>query len=187
MALRIGSRYVSDETALSESRAQIKLRACPHCRQIGALIGHGFLRGYAERGSEVEVRGRRFFCSNRHRRPGCGRTFSVLLAAVVSRFVVRAVTLFRFVEFVVSGLTCHAAWRAASARALSVSSGYRLWRRLERAQSALRTLLSRECPPPVCAHQEPLGQLLLHFRALFPSADCPFSESQVHSGRGLFD
>ena len=89
--------------------------------QIRPLIGHGFRRGYAERGSEVEVRGRRFFCSNRHRRPGCGRTFSVLLAAVVSRFVVRAVTLFRFVEFVVSGLTCHMPrWRAASARVVGV-------------------------------------------------------------------
>jgi hypothetical protein len=187
MALRLGRRYVSDEAALSESLSQIKLRACPHCRRIGALIGHGFLRGYAERGSELEVRGRRFFCSNRYRRRGCGRTFSVLLATVVARFVVRAVTLFRFVELFVAGLTRNAAWRAASAGALSVSSGYRLWRRLERAQSVLRTRLCRECPPPACTHSERLAGLTAHFRTVFPSAACPFSESQVHFGRGLLD
>jgi hypothetical protein len=76
----------------------LKLAPCPHCRQTGALIGHGFLRGYAEQGSEVVVRsrGRRVFCSNREQRPGCGGTFSVLLSTVLSGFVVRTLTLLCF-------------------------------------------------------------------------------------------
>ena len=111
----------------------------------------------------------------------------MLFGAMVAGFVVRALTLFRFVELVVAGLARNAAWQAASASALSVSSGYRLWQRLRGAQSSLRTRLCRECPPPACRHGEPLASLLEHFRAVFPSAGCPFSESQVHFGRGLFD
>jgi hypothetical protein len=42
-------------------------------RLRGTLIGHGLLRGYAERSSEVVVRGRRVFCSNR----GLRSTFGV--------------------------------------------------------------------------------------------------------------
>jgi hypothetical protein len=72
----------------------LKLTPCSHCRQTGALIGHGLLRGYAERSSDVVVRGRRIFCSNRDQRPGCGRTFSVLLSTVPSGFMVRTLTLF---------------------------------------------------------------------------------------------
>ena len=45
----------------------LELAWCPHCQQSGALIGHGVLRGYAECTSEVVVRGRRVFCSNRAR------------------------------------------------------------------------------------------------------------------------
>jgi hypothetical protein len=70
MTLARGRRYASDERALSELCSPLKLETCPHCGRIGALIGHGFLRGCAERGSQLEVRGRRFFCSDRALRRG---------------------------------------------------------------------------------------------------------------------
>jgi hypothetical protein len=110
----------------------------------------------------------------------------VLIATMISGFVVRAPTLFRFAEQVVGGSSLAAAWRAAAGGAFSVSSGYRLWRRLGHVQSALRSRLCREAAPPACAHTEPLAALVAHFRVAFPAAGCPFSELQTRLQQGLF-
>jgi hypothetical protein len=93
-------RFVRDGAALVEVLLGLKLAGCPQCRRSRTLIGHGLLRGYAEHSSEVVVRGRRVLCSNRGQRPGCGRTFSVLLSTVVASFVVRTLTLYRFAKAV---------------------------------------------------------------------------------------
>jgi hypothetical protein len=185
-------RFVSDEPALDAVLIGIKLVACPYCRQTGALIGHGFLRGYAERSSEVVVRGRRVFCSNRARRRGCGRTFSVKLAAVLCGFLVRTLTLWRFASAVVGGLTRRAAWLLAAGSALSLSSGYRLWRRLRAAQSALRARLWREQPAPSSAAHEPLAQLFAHLGVVVAAgvatvASDLFAAYQQNLQRGLFE
>ncbi len=182
-------RFVTDEKELTSVLVNLKLRPCPHCRQSGALIGHGFLRGYAESSSEREVRGRRFFCSNRALRRGCGRTFSVMLMTVLSGFIVRTTTLFRFATSVLSGLSRRAAWLAETNGAFSMSTGYRLWRRLSAAQSELRVRLSSEGPAPTSDAREPLAQLLSHFRAVLPSAaesDC-FAAFQAHMQRELLN
>jgi hypothetical protein len=166
----------------------IKLVACPHCRRSGTLIGHGFLRGYAERGSSQVVRGRRFFCSNRGLRQGCGRTFSVALMTVLGGFIVRTLTLFCFAQAVLGGLTRRAAWLREASGAFALTSGYRLWRRLQGAQSALRSHLSREAPAPLCAAREPLEQLLTHFaRALGDTEPDLFAAYQTGSQRAIFE
>jgi hypothetical protein len=182
------SRFVNDQPALEAVLLGIKVVRCPHCQQTGALIGHGVLRGYSERSSEVVVRGRRVFCSNRARRPGCGRTFSVKLGTVLSGFLVRTLTLWRFASAVVSGLTRRTAWFGAAGRALSLSSGYRLWQRLCAAQSELRVRLSREAPAPASSAGEPLAQLLAHL-AVVVAAQVPdaFAAFQLCLQRGLFD
>ena len=181
-------RFVSDETALAEALHGIKLWSCPHCRQSGTLIGHGFVRGYAERGSGLVVRGRRFFCSDRGQRPGCGRTLSVMLQTVLTGFVVRTLTLYCFVQAVQSGLTRRAGWRRAAQGALSLSSGYRLWRRLCAGQSALRARLCRESPAPPSNAREPLAQLCAHLRLVIGEGVSDlFSAFQLRFGRGLFD
>ena len=142
-------RFVTSERELELSELGIKLCACPHCRQSGTLIGHGFLRGYAERGSGLVVRGRRIFCSNRGKRPGCGRTFSVKLGCVLSGFVVRTLTLWCFVQAVLGGLTLRAAWLVEAAGALSLSSGYRPPPFLSGAAQAppVRRAERAACPP----------------------------------------
>src|SRR5207247_1421567 len=59
---------------------------CPHCKAVGTLIRHGYLRGFDEGNSQRKtIRARRIFCSNRNARPGCGRTFSVWAAAKIRR------------------------------------------------------------------------------------------------------
>ena len=61
--------------------AALKTTACPHCKRVGNLIRHGYLRGYDEKHPrEKTVRAWRIFCSNRKQAAGCGRTFSVLCA-----------------------------------------------------------------------------------------------------------
>lgn len=177
-----------DEPALADVLLGLKLAPCPHCRRSGALIGHGLLRGYAEQTSGVVVRGRRVFCSNRGLRPGCGRTFSVLLSTVLAGFVVRTLTLFRFTSAVLSGLTRRCAWLGTATGALSLSSGYRLWRRLAAAQSFLRARLCREAPAPACAARAPLAQLFAHLVAIVgDGAPCLFESFQRRLQRGLFE
>jgi hypothetical protein len=181
-------RFVRDEGALGAALEGIKLVACPHCRRTGALIKHGVLRGYAERSSELGVRGRRVFCSNRGLRPGCGRTFSVKLATVLSGFVVRTLTLYRFVSAVVSGLTRRAAWLSAASGVLSLSSGYRLWRRLCAAQSALRARLCREVPAPSSVAREPLGELFAHLAIVVDHGETDLLAGlQDYLQRGVFE
>ena len=187
------SRFASDERGLDDSAAQFRLAACPHCRQTGFLLGHGFLRGYAERSSEAVVRGRRLFCSNRANKTGCGRTFSVKLATVLAGFVVRTLTLWQFASSALSGQTRRAAWISAAGGALSLSSGYRLWRRLREAQTTVRSRLWRQSPPPACDASEPLAQLLAHLQSLLavslnPSLATghdPFAGYQQHLQRHL--
>lgn len=188
MALPLGRpRFVRDERALADVMLDLKLTCCPHCRRTGALIGHGFLRGYSEQGSAVVVRGRRVFCSNRGQRPGCGRTFSVLLSAVLHGFVVRTLTLFRFANAVLKGLTRRAAWLSTLSRVLSRSSAYRLWQRLHEAQSALRTRLCGEAPAPACGAREPLAQLFAHMGAVVGATAIDLLEAyQRHLQRGVF-
>jgi hypothetical protein len=172
-------RFVRDESALSGVLLGLKVTACPYCRQIGALNGHGFLRGYAEQSSAVVARGRRVFCSNRGQRPGCGRTFSVLVSTVLAGFVVRTLTLFCFATSVLSGLTRRAAWLREAQGALSLSSGYRLWRRLSEAQSTLRGRLCREAAPPDSPAREPLAQLMVHLRLVVGESEAdPFAALQ---------
>ena len=187
MAAPLGPpRFVRDDPALTDVLLGLKLAQCPHCRRTGALIGHGLLRGYAEQTSEVVVRGRRVFCSNRGRRPGCGRTFSMLLSTVLSGFVVRTLTLFRFARAVLGGLTRRSAWLGAAAGALSLSSGYRLWRRLSGAQSWLRARLCRVATPPLCGAREPLAQLFAHAAVVVGSTEPDLLETlQLHLQRGI--
>ncbi len=180
--------FAKTEVALAGLLEGIKLQACPHCRRTGALIGHGFLRGYAERGSKVVVRGRRFFCSDRGRQSGCGRTLSVKLSTVLTGFVVRTLTLWCFLQAVLSGLTRRAAWLSAAGGALSLSSGYRLWRRLCGAQSALRSRLSREAPAPASTAREPFSQLREHLCIVVGTDEVELlSAFQNSLQRGVFE
>src|SRR5688572_2238062 len=140
MTVATAPRFVRDPRALDELLTAAKQMACPLCHCQGTLVGHGLLTGYAERGGEREVRGRRLLCSTPLRAQGCGRTFSVLLATVVARFTARASTVAALLEQVVGGLSRKAAWErvqsaASDAPGLSLRSGYRLWDRLLAAQS----------------------------------------------------
>ena len=173
-----GKSYCSDIAQMNQYLKQIKFIPCPHCGLTGYLIGHGYLRGYSESGQAQVVRGRRFFCSNRYRKNGCGHTFSVMLASVVRRFSVRATTLWQLLQVVADGFNINAGWQRVRT-GFSVQTGYRLWRRFERSQTHIRTLLCRIEPPPDSDSQQPLIQLIQHFKAAFAIDSCPLEGFQI--------
>ena len=102
----------------------------------------------------------------------------MLLAHVLAGFVVGAPTLWGFLRAVAAGANRRAAWLAAAAGALSISTGYRLWKRLGRAQVAIRTSLVRVCPPPASSAVEPMAQMVVHFEHVFPTSPCPLTTFQ---------
>ena len=161
---------------------QLKLTACPHCKVVGALIRHGCLGGHDE-SRRPTIRARRVFCSNRNARPGCGRTVSVWCADKIRRLSLSTGTLWRFLQHAASdGIS--AAIRALRCH-LSDRTLQRLWQRFDRAQSKIRTALSRCCPPPAVPGQRPALHVLAHLHAAFPDAGCPIAAFQ-HTLRTFF-
>ncbi len=179
MDVRTPPAFATDAGELSEFLVHAKHWRCPHCGREGTLIGHGQLSGYGEAGAFPVLRGRRLLCSSKRRKnPGCGRTCSTLLAGVIRGFVLRTVTLLRFIVGVIGGQSRRAAWQTTGTT-MTLSTGYRLWRRFGLAQSRLRSQLAARCAPPACSSPEPLAQLLAHLHLALPDAKCVLSDFQV--------
>lgn len=182
----VASRFVRDLSALDELVRRAKQMACPRCHRTGMRIGHGRLTGNAERGNAHEIRGRRLLCSARFRRPGCGRTYSVLIATVIAHFTVRTPTVSAFLQAVVGGLSRKAAWQSAGGPpGLSLRSGYQLWHRLRTAQSHIRTALCSLVPPPATTDGRPIAQMLAHLRHALDAAGCVLAAFQLALQRGV--
>ena len=179
-------RFVRNELALARERRLAKQRSCPHCNAIGALNGHGPLRGYDAFGNPGQVRGHRLFCSNRGNRPGCGRSVSVWVGRFVPRFSVQTGVLLRLLMAVLQGGSTRDSLAQADPHGLSERSGYRLFSRLLRAQSHLRTRLCERGPSPPSQSAAPFAQLLSHFRSVLEAPDDLFQEFQCAFQMDLF-
>jgi hypothetical protein len=170
---------------------RLKQTPCPHCKVVGTLIRHGFLRGFDESNPRRKtLRARRIFCSNRRARRGCGRTFSVWIADKIRRLGLTSGGLWRFLQGAAAG-SIRAAIRAADCH-LSDRTWQRIWKRFDQGQSKIRTALSGRCPPPelppklpAASAPRPVAQVLAHLQAAFPDAHCPIAAFQ-HSLRTFF-
>jgi len=174
----INSIFTKD---LDQYRKEIKSVRCPHCGKTGWLNCHGWLRGNSEvvgDGDGRRVRGARFFCCNRGRRQGCGKTFSAMLPANMPGFSVSARILGKFIAGARKGLSRKAAWEGLRSP-YSVQTAYDLWNRLRRCQSIVRTRLHRARPPPEAPSPDPLLQTIDHLEKAFPSGDGPVCEYQA--------
>jgi hypothetical protein len=179
--------FCRSEQEWSTLAERLKQMPCPHCKAVGTLIRHGFLRGYDERDSQRKtIRARRVFCSNRHRRRGCGRTFSVWNADKIRRLSLTAHAVWRFLRRAVAGSIAAASRFVADCRR-SDRTWQRIWKRFDLGQSKLRTALSACCPPPdqPAESRRPATQVLAHLQAAFPEADCPIADFQ-HTTRTFF-
>jgi hypothetical protein len=169
-------RYARDGEELEALRRQAKAWRCPHCRQAGYLNGHGVLRGLSADGTtKTAQRGRRFFCSNRGRRRGCGRTVAILGATVLKHATVRAGPFWRFVAARLGGQSIGAAF-AACGEWFSLEAAYRWWRRWRRGESAVRTVLTLGRDPPT-------GALIQQIMDVYGAAD-PIGAFQYREQRG---
>jgi hypothetical protein len=163
---------------------RLKQTSCPHCKIVGTLIRHGVLSGFDDRNPQRRTtRARRIFCSNRHRRPGCGRTFSIWLADKIRRLNLTTRTLWTFLQHAVAGTIAKAVH--ATHCQLSDRTFQRIWMRFDRGQSAIRTALLGRGPPPMlpAAHNRRLAaaQVLAHLQATFPHDDCPITAFQLET------
>jgi hypothetical protein len=171
-------RHEHEWVALVE---RLKLTPCPHCQVVGTLNRHGSLTAFDDSSPRRKtLRARRIFCSNRGRRPGCGRTTSVWMADKVRRLSVTTRSLGTFLRRAVAdGLA--AAIRAATGPR-SDRTWQRLWTRFDRAQSRIRTALWGRGPPPEfppgTVRRPDAAQVLAHLHAAFPDADCPLAAFQ---------
>ena len=88
----------------------LKQQRCPRCGQAETLNRHSVLRGKDpdQPGGQC-LRGQRVFCSNRGRRGGCGRTFSLMLAEVLPRHTFTASLLWKWLAELLAGLSLKAA------------------------------------------------------------------------------
>ena len=170
-------RGEAEWTAIVE---RLKLTPCPHCRRVGTLIRHGTLTGFDDSNPRRTVRARRIFCSNRHRRGGCGRTISVWLVDKIRRLSLTTRTVWAFLKRAVAGTIAAAIRDIKSSR--SDRTFRRVWSRFQRNQSAIRTALLSRGPPPdgpaPSSRQPAAAQVLAHLLSAFPQADCPIAAFQ---------
>lgn len=172
-------RICGSEEEFEAVHARLKTTACPHCRRVGNLIRHGYLRGYDEKHPrEKTVRAWRIFCSNRRQATGCGRTFSVWMADKIKRLLLTADALWAFLKQAALTGNRFQAFRNLKS-GLSDSAPYRIWKRFGEAQSAIRTALRRLCKPPEVASEEPAEHTLAHLEAAFADQSCPIAAFQV--------
>lgn len=171
-------RHEPEWVAIAE---RLKQTPCPHCRTVGTLIRHGSLHGFDDSSPQRKtLRARRIFCSNRHRRPGCGRTFSVWIAEKIRRSGLTTRTLLAFLKRAVAGSIAAAIHATKGHR--SDRTWQRIWKRFDLAQSRIRTALLGRGPPPELSPQvfrrPAAAQVLAHLQASFLHADCPLAAFQ---------
>jgi hypothetical protein len=176
--------YVSTHAEYDKHKEKLKQTPCPRCRVIGCLIRHGYLWGKADQGSQRPKRGWRIFCSDRDRRKGCGKTYSILLARTLRHRMVDAHRLWRLLRGVVEGLSLYAAWDKV-ASPFCTHTGYRLWQAFTRSQSLIRSMLWRAGRPPGTTCRDSRGELMRHLRAVFPTSVCPVADFQVRFQTGF--
>lgn len=172
-------KYYKSEDDLNKFYYQLKQIQCPYCLLIGYLILHGYLRGYDETDFQNRIiRGRRIFCSNRNRRGGCGRTFSILKSFILKHFTLTAYTLWHFLDNLAKGMSKLAAFRETKIPSAD-STIYWLYKLFCNSQSQIRTKLLQRTSSPLFEGDHAL-QTISHLKKVFRNSESPVSAYQNH-------
>jgi len=155
-------------------RAYRRLPALPLARCLG--IPRLLARPSCRRSRDRHA-GAAFFCSNRHSKLGCGRTFPVYWQDVIPYCSLRTCQLFGLLEGRAVAVSAHAAWRN-SLPVFSRRTAYRWLARWRDLTSHVRARLGLVAAPPGRSdgHADPMT--LRHLAAAFPSAACPIAAFQ---------
>lgn len=174
-------RYYRNEEEFEGICLDLKNDPCPHCKNIGCLILHGYLYGYTEdTSSEVVKRGHRIFCSNRRRRErkGCGRTFSVLISGFIKSHTISAESVWKLLEKIKEDVSLVRAARNSESN-IEESGVYRIFRKLKDNQIKIRTFLMSLKDPPSLKHTKDSAiQTIEHLKSVFKGSLCPVAEFQ---------
>ncbi len=166
-------QYYSTEDEFEHSHANLKILMCPHCRQVGFLILHGYLYGYGD--TDLIKRGHRIFCSNRNKRSGCGRTFSMLKSWFIKNFIICTRMLSSFLDRIWQGMPTARAFKEM----MHPSGAYRILKKFRHNQVRIRTLLTRiKDPPDLSCIKDPVLQTIAHLKTVFKG--CMVSQFQQY-------
>jgi hypothetical protein len=159
-AISFCARYAGVE----DPAFSLKQSPCPHCGCRGSLNRHSRALGNDPLTTNGQLlRGRRVFCSNRGRRGGCGRTFSIVLADVLPRHTLTASLVWQWLVKLLAGLSVKAA--AEKLRLpFALETVYRLRRSLRQGLDKVRTRLCREQSPPASGQAK--GKVERFFRTV---------------------
>lgn len=174
-------RYYKTEEEFEGIRLRLKNNPCPHCRNTGCLILHGYLYGYTEdNSSEVIKRGHRIFCNNRLMRKvkGCGRTFTILMVCFIRNHTLTALTVWEFLKNIKEEISLVSSSRL-SGNIISDTGIYRIIRKFKENQFRIRTLLMGVKGPPSLKHtKDSVIQTIEHLKSVFSGSTCPVTEFQ---------
>lgn len=161
--------------------AKLKLVNCPNpeCNKKNNLICNGLLTGNdTDNYSDKKIcRGQRFLCSGRNNRLGCGRSFAIFKNRIIPRFSINAVLLSAFFKAYLQHQNVHASWQTLS-RSFSLSTAYRIWKRLNWQQVLIRQRLYSRKHPSTCTSEEARVQLIEHLFNVFENTPTPITEYQ---------
>ncbi len=143
----------------------LKMYLWPFCRKQGYLIMHDYIKGYSDLYNfELGIKGRRIFCSNRNKRKGCGRTWSMYLQLVIPGFSIGIKTLTLIIS---CKATIFETWKKSFTH-LSLSTYYRLHKCFEKQIPEIRTRLIEHFKPPP-PQSNPITQTIEHIKYFHPS------------------
>lgn len=180
------SYYYRTKAEFEQYYFRLKQASCPHCKQVGFLIRHGYLPvSYEEHGTSKKSRGRRIYCSNRKLRNGCGKTFSAISSAILKGFIISSPTLWMILTKRIQGLNLKKSFDQAGL-SFSTSWIYWIWHKWRINQSRLRTFFyslktGSFSYQNVCAEIE----TILYLKAVFPTPN-PIASFQACFQQPLF-
>lgn len=153
------------------------LRVLPSLPVLIRLDGARLLARVRPGGPRNGNPGAAFFCSNRHAKLGCGRTFPLYWHTVIPDSSLRVSQLLRLLRAVAAVPSIHAAWQASGV-AISFRSACRWLVKWRGLTIHVRTRLHMLIPSPGKKDEMPDPLMLRHLEAAFPLTPCPMAAFQ---------
>ena len=146
-------------------RSTLPFCQCPACGMTGAMIRHGYTY-WSISPTENGIRGWRIRCKPSNHHEGCGATWLLRLGDTLPRRCFSAKQLWAFIQTLLDARSLKQAWER-SGLACSLDTAYKIYRRLQRCQTVLRTHLCARGPPPRGKTGVPLFQVYAHLEKEF--------------------